>query len=316
MPFAPSLTAPRSGPRLRSWSYPASRAPTRSIPYTAEGADRGMTPEDMTSVPGDVTGFDGSVSHVAGGAAFLLCRRAATLTRHGGQWALPGGRVDPGESRRRTHAQAGRKSWACAWTTMRCSAISTTSDPFRVRDHPGGAVGRRRRGVAAGTERGLVRVSHRAARAATAGLAALRRTSRRAIDRWCDSRIGRNLIHAPTGAVLLQFRWVGLDTLQHRRAGARAGATGLHLEVNRSSRAAPTDSPWHGSVAGQFSKRRARCSKITRVRSSSGWQPLRPSSPAAPTPTTRSPAPYVDRGHLIPDDQSPVHRRRCHQRRA
>lgn len=33
-----------------------------------------------------------------GAPAFLLTRRAAKLRRHGGQWALPGGRVDPGES--------------------------------------------------------------------------------------------------------------------------------------------------------------------------------------------------------------------------
>jgi 8-oxo-dGTP pyrophosphatase MutT (NUDIX family) len=33
----------------------------------------------------------------AGGPAFLLTRRAAGLRRHAGQWALPGGRVDPGE---------------------------------------------------------------------------------------------------------------------------------------------------------------------------------------------------------------------------
>lgn len=32
------------------------------------------------------------------GDAFLLTRRAGTLRRHAGQWALPGGRTDPGES--------------------------------------------------------------------------------------------------------------------------------------------------------------------------------------------------------------------------
>lgn len=31
-------------------------------------------------------------------AAFLLTRRATTLTRHAGQWALPGGRIDAGET--------------------------------------------------------------------------------------------------------------------------------------------------------------------------------------------------------------------------
>jgi 8-oxo-dGTP pyrophosphatase MutT (NUDIX family) len=31
-------------------------------------------------------------------AAVLLTRRAAALSSHGGQWALPGGRIDPGET--------------------------------------------------------------------------------------------------------------------------------------------------------------------------------------------------------------------------
>ncbi|HEY0510742.1 MAG TPA: CoA pyrophosphatase [Thermoanaerobaculia bacterium] len=33
-----------------------------------------------------------------GNAAVLLTRRASGLRRHGGQWALPGGRLDPGET--------------------------------------------------------------------------------------------------------------------------------------------------------------------------------------------------------------------------
>ena len=33
-----------------------------------------------------------------GGAAFVLTRRAARLRAHGGQWALPGGRLDEGET--------------------------------------------------------------------------------------------------------------------------------------------------------------------------------------------------------------------------
>jgi 8-oxo-dGTP pyrophosphatase MutT (NUDIX family) len=32
------------------------------------------------------------------GAAFLLCQRAMRMNRHAGQWALPGGRVDDGET--------------------------------------------------------------------------------------------------------------------------------------------------------------------------------------------------------------------------
>jgi 8-oxo-dGTP pyrophosphatase MutT (NUDIX family) len=43
-------------------------------------------------VPGEV------VLGEKGGAAVLLTRRASSLRRHGGQWALPGGRLDPGET--------------------------------------------------------------------------------------------------------------------------------------------------------------------------------------------------------------------------
>jgi len=43
-------------------------------------------------------GLDGRMVDVSGGAAFLLCRRASRLTSHPAQWALPGGRVDPGET--------------------------------------------------------------------------------------------------------------------------------------------------------------------------------------------------------------------------
>jgi 8-oxo-dGTP pyrophosphatase MutT (NUDIX family) len=37
-------------------------------------------------------------AEVPGEAAFLLTRRTPKLRAHGGQWALPGGRVDPGET--------------------------------------------------------------------------------------------------------------------------------------------------------------------------------------------------------------------------
>jgi 8-oxo-dGTP pyrophosphatase MutT (NUDIX family) len=38
------------------------------------------------------------ISDDVGRACFVLTRRAQTLRRHSGQWALPGGRLDPGES--------------------------------------------------------------------------------------------------------------------------------------------------------------------------------------------------------------------------
>ncbi len=47
-----------------------------------------------------------------GRAAVLLTRRSPRLRRHAGQWALPGGRIDPGESpeeavRRELHEEVG-----------------------------------------------------------------------------------------------------------------------------------------------------------------------------------------------------------------
>jgi 8-oxo-dGTP pyrophosphatase MutT (NUDIX family) len=38
------------------------------------------------------------VPHPDGQACFVLTRRQPTLRRHAGQWALPGGRLEPGES--------------------------------------------------------------------------------------------------------------------------------------------------------------------------------------------------------------------------
>ena len=43
-------------------------------------------------------GLDGRMVDVSGGAAFFLCRRASRLSSHAAQWALPGGRLDPGET--------------------------------------------------------------------------------------------------------------------------------------------------------------------------------------------------------------------------
>ncbi len=42
------------------------------------------------------------VADAEGEASFVITRRAATLRSHGGQWAIPGGRVDAGESPEQT----------------------------------------------------------------------------------------------------------------------------------------------------------------------------------------------------------------------
>ncbi len=45
-----------------------------------------------------LTLVDVAEGEAADQAGFLITRRASTLRNHGGQWALPGGRLDPGET--------------------------------------------------------------------------------------------------------------------------------------------------------------------------------------------------------------------------
>jgi len=64
------------------------------------GHDDTVVPrERLADIPGvDTTTLTGRVDGTAGGPAVLLTRRAATLRAHAGQWALPGGRIDDGET--------------------------------------------------------------------------------------------------------------------------------------------------------------------------------------------------------------------------
>jgi 8-oxo-dGTP pyrophosphatase MutT (NUDIX family) len=61
----------------------------RAFPRIAHAGELTRSAVALTLTAAD----DGS-----GQTAFLLTRRAAGLRRHAGQWALPGGRCDPGES--------------------------------------------------------------------------------------------------------------------------------------------------------------------------------------------------------------------------
>src|SRR5580692_4379677 len=77
------------GPDLRAALSARCRAFPR-IAHDGEGLKRAAVA--ITLVEAD----DGS-----GETAFLLTRRAAEMRAHAGQWALPGGRCDPGESAER-----------------------------------------------------------------------------------------------------------------------------------------------------------------------------------------------------------------------
>ena len=49
-------------------------------------------------VDSDAERHAGEMLGVAGGASLLLCQRALRMTRHAGQWALPGGRLEADET--------------------------------------------------------------------------------------------------------------------------------------------------------------------------------------------------------------------------
>jgi 8-oxo-dGTP pyrophosphatase MutT (NUDIX family) len=58
---------------------------------------------DRVSLIGSVPGADldvltGRIDGTAGGAAVILTRRGSRLRAHSNQWALPGGRIDAGET--------------------------------------------------------------------------------------------------------------------------------------------------------------------------------------------------------------------------
>ncbi len=76
------------------------------MPYVYDEALRRQIHANVTAFP-DRRVEDDGLTHAAvaltvvdsrHGAAFLLTRRTSTLAAHSGQFALPGGRVDPGET--------------------------------------------------------------------------------------------------------------------------------------------------------------------------------------------------------------------------
>jgi 8-oxo-dGTP pyrophosphatase MutT (NUDIX family) len=181
-------------------------------------ADESETFEvDMSVVPGDITGFDGQIQNVSGGAAFLLCRRAAKMRRHAGQWALPGGRIDEGES---VEAAALREVEEELGLTISPADVLGRLDDYATRSGfvitPvvvwGGADVELKpdpREVAAVLEIGFAELC----RPDSPRFVSIPESDRPVVQ----LPIGHDLIHAPTGAVLLQFRWVAIDG----RAGAR-----------------------------------------------------------------------------------------------
>jgi len=176
---------------------------------------------DMGIVPGDARGLDGRMVRVAGGAAFLLCRRASRMNRHAGQWALPGGRLDAGETPidaalREVDEEIGLR--------LDESAVLGLLDDYPTRSGyvitPIVLWG--------GADPAMVPSPDEVLALYRIGLHALRDGETRFVSIPESDRpvvqvpLGNDLIHAPTGAVLYQFRLVAIE--------GRAGERVDHLE--------------------------------------------------------------------------------------
>lgn len=179
---------------------------------------------DRATLIADVPGVDpsivtGRVDGTAGGAAVILTRRGSTLKAHANQWALPGGRIDAGE----TPLEAAMREIA--------EEIGLELGPDdvlgRLDDYP------TRSGYVitpfvfwAGLDAEPV--------ANPAEVASIHRISIRELARRDSPRfvtipqstrpviqvpIGGDLIHAPTGAVIYQFRAVAYDGMPARVDG-------------------------------------------------------------------------------------------------
>jgi 8-oxo-dGTP pyrophosphatase MutT (NUDIX family) len=165
----------------------------------------------LEGVPGNIAGLDGRVTSASTGAAFLLCRRSARLKDHPLQWALPGGRIDPGE-------------------TPEITALRELDEELGLRLPPSSVVGLlddypTRSGyiitpvvVWGGGVVDLKPSADEVAHAYRIGLTELQREdSPRFVTIPESDRpvvqvpLSGDLIHAPTGAVLVQFRWVALE---------------------------------------------------------------------------------------------------------
>ena len=155
--------------------------------------------------------LDGRMVDVSGGAAFLLCRRALRLSSHAAQWALPGGRLDPGED---AVDAALREMDEEVGVTLPHSAVLGLLDDYPTRSGyvitpvviwGGGRLDLR---PAPDEVVAVYRVGlHQLFREDSPRYIAIPESPRPVVQ----IPLGNDLIHAPTGAVLLQLRWLCLE---------------------------------------------------------------------------------------------------------
>lgn len=155
--------------------------------------------------------LDARMVDVSGGAAFLLCRRASRLSSHAAQWALPGGRVDAGETAVDAALRELREEVRIA---LPASTVLGLLDDYPTRSGYvitpvviwGG--GRLDPDPAPDEVVAAYRVGlHQLQRDDSPRFLTIKESPRPVVQ----IPLGNDLIHAPTGAVLLQLRWLGLE---------------------------------------------------------------------------------------------------------
>jgi 8-oxo-dGTP pyrophosphatase MutT (NUDIX family) len=169
----------------------------------------------IAAAPALGTDLDGRMVDVSGGAAFLLCRRASRLTSHAAQWALPGGRIDPGETAVDAALRELREE---VGIELLDSAVLGLLDDYPTRSGyvitpvviwGGGRLDPR---PAPDEVVAVYRVGlHQLQRDDSPRFISIPESPRPVVQ----VPLGNDLIHAPTGAVLLQLRWLCLEGRHH-----------------------------------------------------------------------------------------------------
>lgn len=211
-----SIRANLAGHHRRAVTDPTKRhAAVAVVLVDSEVGDDRVDPVDVDDWNGerDITlhGLDGRMVDVAGGAAFLLCRRAIRLSSHAAQWALPGGRLDPGET---VVDAALRELDEEVGVRLSESDVVGLLDDYPTRSGyvitpvviwGGGRLDPR---PAPDEVVAVYRVGlHQLEREDSPRFITIPESPRPVVQ----IPLGDDLIHAPTGAVLLQLRWLGLE---------------------------------------------------------------------------------------------------------